>query len=330
MAMVVDGSEWKFDGLSAQEISVAIEQFLSRVHNAFERSETVWIGEDLQVQSVFGEFDLWGLRSTDSPVTLDAEIWEELAAWLGRSSCYLDEEWPNNMHEAVNEINGVPVIDNSDVAWAHHNVRAGRAVACLSFNRKGIHLTASQAGSANVHWVNDEASVLDFWRSAIVVEGDNHESLRRLAPHAFPSLYIHPEVWTGLHRLSGGYLEHRDEVRRHFAVFDDYGNWAFMCPPPALSPNEAMGPDPLLSPSNQIIERRFLGFNLNIAPEKPNVYLKTSCRQAREITIATRKVYCEWHSKIQAHQNRIHVHPPVEESNGKFIVAIIHEHLELP
>lgn len=330
MALVVDGSEWKFDGWSSQEISAVLEKILGRVQVALGRSETVWVGEDLQVQLVFGDFDLWGLKSIDSPVTLPPEIWEELAAWLGRGCCYLDEEWPAGMQETVIEIDGTPAAENTDVAWAHHNVRAGRAVACLGVHRKGVFTTTSRVGSANVHWVDDEASTLTFWRSAIDVEGDNDVSLRRLAAHAFPSLYFHPDVWTGLRRLSGGYLEHRDQVKRHLAVFDDYGSWAFRCPPPALAPNEAMGADPTLLPSNQIIERRFHGFNIVMAPEKLNVYRKASCRQAREVNIGSRTIYCGWHAKIQAHQNRIHVHPPIEESGEKFIVAIIDVHLELP
>lgn len=330
MAMVVDGSEWKFDGWSSQQISSALEKILNRVHIALERAEKVWIGEDLQIQKVLGEFDLWGLKSTESPVTLDPEIWEELAAWLGRGSCYLDEDWPIDMNEAVTEINDSSVEDNTDIAWAHHNVRAGRAVACLSLNRKGVYSTTSKNGVAKVHWITDEESALQFWRSAIEVEGDTYESLRRLAPHAFPSLYIFPDVWGGLHRLSGGYLAHRNELKRHLAVFDDYGAWAFMCPPPALHPSEPIISNESQAPSNQIIERRFVGFNIDIAPENPNVYRNASCRRAREITINNKTLYCEWHAKIQAHQNRIHVHSPIKESGGKFIIAIVHEHLELP
>ena len=330
MAFVVDGSEWKFDGWSSQEITAALEKFLGRVHLALDRSEVVWVGENLQVQPLFGDFDLWGLKAANSPVTLPPEIWEELAAWLGRRNCYLDGEWPAGMPEAVTEIDGVSVAENMDVAWAHHNVRGGRAVACLGLNRQGVYVTKSNAGSANVHWVNDEASNLAFWRSAIDVEGDNDVSLRRLASHAFPSLYFHPDVWAGLHRLSGGYLEHRDQVKRHLAVFNDYGSWTFTCPPPALAPNEPTENGPNLQPSNQIIERRFHGFNVVMAPEKPNVYRKNSCRRAREVSVGNKTVYCEWHAKIEAHQNRIHVYPPIEESGGKFIIAIIDSHLELP
>lgn len=67
-----------------------------------------------------------------------------------------------------------------------------------------------------------------------------------------------------------------------------------------------------------------------MAPENPDVYLDNRCRRAREIAIGERTLYCEWHGKLELHQNRVHIHPPVIESNGKVIIAFFHEHLPLP
>jgi hypothetical protein len=52
-------------------------------------------------------------------------------------------------------------------------------------------------------------------------------------------------------------------------------------------------------PSNQIIEHRFKGFNLDVAPEKPNVYAHGESRKARETKLGTRTLYCEWHVKLE-------------------------------
>jgi hypothetical protein len=330
MAFVVDGSEWKFDGWTELSINEVLEKFLEVVWSALDRSEKVWIGEELQYCSVLGDLNLWDLRSPDSPVTLSQELWEELSAWLGRDCCYLTEDWPEGMLDTLIQIGDGAPLENVDVAWAHHNVRAGHAVGCLGLRRIGVYDTISSEGRANIRWVTDEVGHRAFWRDAIDVEGDNERTLRRLAQHAFPDLYFHSESWAGLGRLSGGYLAQRAQVRRHLAVLDDYGYWAFTCPPPALAPHEPIGLDSSQQPSNQIIERRFHGLNLNMSPENPNVFRNTGCREAREVGLGGQTLYCEWHAKFELHQNRLHVYKPTPVSNNKVVIAIFDSHLPLP
>lgn len=331
MAFVVDSSEWQFDGWTAAQVVGAIERLLGRVHIARERSETVWIGEGLQTRLVLEDLDLWSLSSPDAPIHLPPEVCQELAAWLSSARRYLDDEWPPGMEETVLRIGNDEPLENEDVAWAHHHVRGGHAVACLGLVRSGVYETTSRLGTANVQWVLDEAGHKDFWRTAIEVEGGDEATLEALSPHAFPDLYFHNGVWHGLQRLGGGYLAQRGEIKRYLRVLNDFGAWVFTCPPPALSPNET-GADATTGgrPTNQVIERRFLGLNLNVAPEKPNVATDAACRTAREITIRTKTLYCEWHAKLEPHRNRIHIHAPVPESGNKVVIAIIDEHLPLP
>lgn len=331
MAFVVDSSEWHFDGWTEAQVVEAIERILGRVQIALERGETIWIGDSLQTRSVLEDLDLWSLSAPDAPVRLPPEVFHELAAWLGSARRYLDDEWPCGMEETVLRIGNDEARDNEDVAWAHHHVRSGRAVACLGLTRSGLYETTSNYGAVPVHWVLDEVGHRRFWRAAIEVEGGDERRLEMFAPHAFPDLYFIDCVWRGLHRLGGGYLASRDEVMRYLCVLDDYGAWVFTCPPPALSPNEIGGDEKRGGkPTNQVIERRFLGFNLNVAPEKPNVAADPVCRNAREVTIGTKTLYCEWHGKIEPHRNRIHIHAPVPESGNRVVIAIIDEHLPLP
>jgi len=331
MAFVVDSSEWRFDGWTEAQVVGAIEKLLGRVQTARERGETIWIGDSLQTRSVLEGLDLWSLSAPEAPIHLPPDVCQELAAWLGSARRYLDDEWPNGMEDTLLRIGDDEARDNEDVAWAHHHVRSGRAVACLSLIRFGLYETTSNLGTAPVHWVVDEAGHREFWRAAISVEGDDEGGLESLGPHAFPDLYFFDGAWRGLHRLGGGYLALRDVIKRYLCVLDDYGAWVFTCPPPALSPNET-GADETTGgkPTNQVIERRFLGLNLNIAPEKPNVAADLACRTAREVTIGTKTLYCEWHCKIEPHRNRIHIHAPVPESGNKVVIAIIDEHLPLP
>ena len=331
MAFVVDGAEWCFDHWTEASVEAALDEFLERVETARERNETVWVGDDLQTRSVLAAFDLWQLWSPDSPIRLRAEIGHELAAWLGSAPRYLDEDvWPDGIEDTNIRVDGNAASENCDVAWAHHHVRAGRAIACLSLGRIGPHETSSSHGDAVVHWIKDEATHVAFWRDAIDLERDTEETLERLGPHAFPNLYFPQGVWNGLRRFDGGYQAVRLTIRRYLTILDEYGSWAFTFPPPALSPGEAAGSDFNASPSKQIVRRRFSGLALTMEPENPDVRADTTCREAREITIGGRTLYCEWHAKLEPHRNRIHVHAPVAESNDRVIIAIFAEHLPLP
>lgn len=331
MAFVVDGSEWHFDGWDHEEIKRVIDNFLERVLIARDRGEVVWIGDDFQTRSVLEDRDLWSMFSPSSPVQLSMEICQELSAWLGTAPLYLDDpSWPDGAEEALIQVEGEAPVESQDIAWAHHRARNGSAMACLGLKRSGPHLTTSKLGEVTLYWVQDEKTHRDFWRSAIKLEGDDESALERLSPHAYPDLYFHPDVWRGLSRLVGGYFSLRSEVQRYLATLDEFGHWVFTFPPPALRPGESAGPNPTSRPSHQIVERRFQGLKLDMAPENPSVFKDRKCREAREIKIGSKILFCEWHGKIEPHQNRMHIHPPISESGGKVVIAIIHRHLPLP
>jgi hypothetical protein len=265
----------------------------------------------------------------DLNLRLPPELWQELAAWLTKARCYLDEdEWPAGFSETMIAVEEGKPTDNPDLAWAHHHVRNGRAVACLSLVRRGPHPTWSSLGTAVVHWVKEEEDSKKFWRNAIILEGDREDTIVRLAVHAYPDLFFCGETWEGLRRLASGYLAIRAEIQRYLSVFNDAGRWAFTFPPPALT--EDVHSESNQKPSAQLIEKRFKLLRLDVSPEKPNVYHSIECRRSREINIYGRVLYCEWHGKLEPHRNRIYIHPPVHESKGKVIVAIFDEHLPTP
>lgn len=332
MAFVVDGAEWRFDGIPAVEVAAAIDSLLERVWIAKDRGEVVWIGDDLQTRHVLGDFDLWSLSSGKTAVQLTPEVWQELAAWLGSARRYVDEtDWPEGFPDASTISIGEELAEeNTDVAWAHHSVRARRAIACLGLRRIGQHSTVSTSGTAVVHWVTNEQGHRAFWLDAIDVEGDSTETLQRIAPHAFPDLYFDDGVWRGLNDFEGGYAAVRKTLRNVLFVLDTDGAWAFTAPPPPLTRREPPGPDLDARPSNQVIERRFRGFNLDMAPEKPDVFRDRTCRLAREIALGDATLYCEWHAKLEPHQNRVYVHAPVQASGGRVVIGIFHRHLPLP
>jgi len=330
MAFVVDSQEWDFNGWTSKDIQAAIEDILERLSWAFEDQHDVWVGETLQTQLVYGTDDLWSLRSATSNVQIEEEVWQELAAALGRTKRYIDEEnWPAGFDDYLIAVDNNPPVINPDIAWAHHNVRAHRAVACLGLRRKGLFTTISKYGAANVRWTGDKKSCTLFWREAIHIERNTAATLERLAPYAYPGLFFVPGVWHGLAKLSGGYYQHSHGLQRYLSILSDSGKWAFTAPPPAEVMSEAQGKGPEL-PTSQLIIRRFIRLGLDVTPENPNVFRHNTCRKARELNVFGETLYFEWHGKLQLYQNRVHIHPPVDGSKEKVLVGIIDAHLPLP
>ncbi|MBX5273310.1 hypothetical protein HJB99_32520 [Rhizobium sp. NLR17b] len=332
MSFVVNGADWNFHGLSSAEAEELIDRALAFVETSRERGEPVSIGDDFQTRPMYEEATLWELFSADSPLPLPRELSQELSAWLMRAPRYADSElWPAGFEDTMISIGGAPAIINEDVAWVHYSIRSGVPSASLNLRTSDIIVTNTAAGNVEVHFVSDEPGRTRFWRDMIVLDGDLFESLLRFASRAYPDLHFVDEVLTGAdHHLAGGYLALRQRVKRALEVLNDWGSWVFTSPPPALAPGETPPLDTNTSPSNRVIELRFAGFGITAAPENPDVRGHRASREARETLVSGRTLYCEWHVKLQPHQNRIHFHKPIPESGNKVIIGMIHEHLSLP
>lgn len=340
MSFVIDGSEWHFDGLSNAQLETTFQTLIDRVRRVTERGERIWYGDNFQSRRMLGDRSLWHLFDRGEEIHLSIELQQELAAQLNRLNCYEDEpNWPQQFENfALISIDGAAPSENLDVLWAHLATLGGRATGCIGNARAGKIGTQSEHGETPLHWLGDAEHHTQFWRDAIVVEGDNAETLRRLAPHAYPSLFFPEQVWQGCNDFIGGYYSQSAELRRYLAAFNDYGNWVFTASPDQglvagnIVGSEVGAVDGLAPglPSDQIIIRRFTHLTLDVTPEKANVYKKERTRSAREVTVGTKTLYCEWHGKLQAYQNRIHIHAPIPESGNKLVIAIFTAHLPLP
>lgn len=331
MAFVVDGSDWKLDGKSREQIEAAIERFLEALGDAKKAEVPVWFGENFQADPIFGDQIIWDLMSPGSPLQLPREVWQEVTAYLSQSRHYIEDEnqpqgFPSHIDIAIED---GPAVPNRDVAWAHHSVRNGRAVACIGLWRTGFFSTSSVVATQGLHWVGDSRSVADFWRHGIDVEGNTPAAFERLAKRAYPELYFVGNVLHHADAFVGGYHANASNLKRHLAVLNDYGHWAFTAAPPAQDPTEPPGAAGN-RPPDQLVQIRFARLQIDIAPEHANVKADNKCRKAREVSLGGKVLYCEWHCKLQGHQNRIHVHPSVTESDNKLVIAIFAQHLPLP
>lgn len=331
MAFVVNGAEWDFNGLAPEQVEALIDRALEFIETSNDREQDVVIGDDFQTRLMYDNMCLWELFTQGSPLPLRRELSQELAAWLSKAPRYADApQWPHDFGGAEISINGAAPTTNIDLEWAHFSLREGTPTAVLTLGPNRVIETTTASGSVDVNLVSDDPGRNAFWRHAIIFAGDSLDSLIEYAPKAYPNLHLVNGVIRAAARLAGGYLASRQRVQSTLAALDDWGHWTFTCPPPAITPYEGPPPNPDARPTNQLVEHRFAGFELDAAPENPNVRQNRVCREAREIVVGERTLYCDWHVKLQKHQNRIHFHAPVPESDHKVVIGLIHEHLPLP
>ncbi len=330
MRFVLEETSWAWDGNDRAAYIERIEQLLDRLDVAYERGEPYAASRELLVQRVFGEHALTDLLwNPDLPLKVSPEVRQRIAALFNTIRYWDDElEWPG-MKATIGDRDALSL----SAVLAHARVAEGMATACLPLpgTYHGLCEVIVDGRKEFVHFVVDESSHRAFFRDALEVERADERGLQALAPHAFPDLYFLEDVWDGLRHFEGGYARVHDDLHRLLAKLDDHGAWVFTDATGRLSPEE---PEPTNEPSkpvtNELIEQRFRGLGLTMAPEKPNVRADGKCRRARERVLGNRTLYCEWHYKFEPHINRAHVHPPVDESGSKLIIAIFRDHLPLP
>jgi len=332
MSFIVNGADWSFEGISPDEVEQRIDRALAFIETSRERGEAVLIGDDFQTRPMHGQATLWDLFSPNSPLPLSQELAQELSAWLMRAPYYADSDpWPTGFDDELISIGDAQPMNNIDLAWVHYSIRCGVPSASLTLGTTNVIVTRTASANVETHFVSDESGRTRFWRDMIDLDGDTFESFLRLASRAYPDLHFIEGVLTGAdHHLAGGYLALRKRIQLALAVLNDWGSWVFTSPPPAIAPGEPTMHDNATSPTNQLIERRFAGLGMTAAPENPNVRAHKASREARETILSGRTLFCEWHIKLEPHQNRVHFHKPVAESNNKVVVGMIHEHLPLP
>lgn len=329
MSFVVDAGDWVLDGRDRQSFETAIEALLERVAVSAQRGERIWIGDDLQTRPLLDDRTLWQLSDSDCELGLAPEVWQEIAAWLGSAPRYLDEEvWPEGFEDQLVSIGGEGSTENADVAWVLCWRLSRKDMACIGLFRSGSYSVSSRRGQTTVSWINSDDDQRKFWIEAIERDG-SVSALDRYAANAFPQIFFSSQVWLGIRALAGGYTHIASRITEVLSVLDRHGKWIFTASPPSLVASDSVSVVGG-TPTNQLIERRFLAHHVDATPENPNVYSDSDCRRAREIRVGGSMLYCSWHAKLEPHRNRLYFHPPVPESGGRIVIGIFHEHLPTP
>lgn len=310
MRFVLDDGPWAPADVAAEVLEDGLEALSDRLSVARERGEPVALYEGVWGLAVVGDETLDSLLfNTDSPRKLRRDARIRLARQLEQiAGASFDE---GTLPDVSATVAGSEVLSPATVyAWAA--VKDGRACACLTppcSARAGATTVRVGEEELPVHFVPSEAHHVAFFRDAICLENADEDAFAQLAPSAFPELEFVDGVWRDLRDLSRPYRDRRDELIHHFGVLSDHGARIF-----------ALG-------QNALIEAEFGSLKVHLSPENTETLADGKCRRARERVHRGKSYLFDWHLKIEAHTDRIHVHPG---DGGPVLVGIIATHLPLP
>lgn len=200
------------------------------------------------------------------------------------------------------------------VAYAATETHGGKPVAVVTpafSSRTGrVSLRCGESDRA-LHFVSGEESRLEFVRGVIVKLIDEDEFVA-LTPSAFPRLYFVENVFNGLRLLSKPLRDLIEDLVHHLSVLSDHGTEIFELR------------------KHQLIEAEFQALGIHISPENTETLNDGACKRARTRSVAGVDHLFDWHTKLQPHVDRIHVHPGTAQTEGRVAVGVIHRHLPLP
>jgi hypothetical protein len=128
------------------------------------------------------------------------------------------------------------------------------------------------------------------WREAIVVGRASLTDFRRMTGLAFGNLAFAPEVWGQVKSMVGGYESLRDRLVEHFSALDDHA--------PAIWAQYSES-------ARRIAEMASRG-RIDCSPDSPATHRNNKAMAQRTVMFGPRRLICEWHTKLEPHQNRIH------------------------
>lgn len=154
--------------------------------------------------------------------------------------------------------------------------------------------------------VTGTESRLEFYRWSYPTEDVEEARFFDLAPLAFPHLRFADGVT--FRRFEGSYVDLRDQVVHHLGRINDSFRTAYI--------DHNGRPDEVSA-----------AMNLDISMESPNTRQSERLMRERDATYDGRTYRCEWHSKIEPHRNRIHLHPGDDLSDNCVVVGLFVDHL---
>lgn len=186
--------------------------------------------------------------------------------------------------------------------------RINRAVGALALVPRygpGRVTVTDEVGAVEAFVVVDADTRVAFYRSIFAIENTPEALFIELAIRAFPRLRFVDGLT--FRRFEGSYSDLREAVVEHLGALNDRFVEAFVR---------------LHGLTDQVAAA--VGIDLSI---EGNTRQSERLMRERDVEYAGRSYRCEWHSKLEPHRNRIHVHPGDANTDGCVLIGIFVDHL---
>jgi hypothetical protein len=312
MRFVIDETSWKFDELTTSDCVEMLESFLDMLEDVQNQGHTTYYSEELFYISVLGDKSFYDLYSDSSSIHIPWETQVRFATLLNQLST-----WENSEENATLS-HMIQIADNAEecatsIAWAHKQTIQGSAntVACFVFphiRSSGSFDISVDAQTTKLWLIANKKEYRDFFRWFIVKNTKNPDEMSALAASAFPDIDFIEDVFNGIKNMSKPYRELVDDLVCHLGAFSDHGSRIF-------------------SGSWKDVPANFGALGVEITDENGKTKSNSDARRARTKSYHGSDIVFWWHSKIEPHQNRIHISPDGVKNGGNILIGIFCNHL---
>ncbi|WP_158625854.1 hypothetical protein [Corallococcus carmarthensis] len=314
MRFVLDDAAWSPAELSKQDLEESLDSLTDRLQVIRERSEGVSLYDGIWDIALVGPDTLTSLLyDAANPRNLHRDVRRRLSRQIDQISNHTFGD--KSLPEFTAMIAGKPLLAPSAV-YAWKNIEHNKNIACVTPRSSGrigaLPVSLTEGPLLDVHYVNNNSSHLSFFRSLISAENADGTTFAQFAKSAFPALHFAENAWRGLRDLSRPFRERREEITHHLSVLNDHGARIF-----ALQ-------------EHRHIEKEFHALGISISTETKETIDDNYYCSFRKMEYASEILVFDWHTKIEPHIDRIHIHPGTKSSEGRVIIGIFTRHLPLP
>lgn len=312
MRFVIDESSWVFDPLSSQDCADALEMVLDCIDHAAKDGHFCCYSDELFNKNVCDDYTFYDLYNDNSPIVIAPEVRERMAVIFSHLPVWqeLDDAWPESLDVRISE---GPIEYAPSVAWAHAQTISNKRnpVACIVYgsNRKSGPLTVVVVSNEALLWfVALPGHFESYFRWLIEETTTSPEEMEALAKSAFRNLEFIPGIFQGIKQMSKPYKAISRAIVKHLAILSDNGERIFRGP-------------------RERVSAEFGSLGIEISDENGNTKSNQKARRARIRIVEAEVRIFWWHTKLEPHQDRIHICPEKLREGGRILVGIFCRHL---